>query len=184
MAGEGEDPGAAEAPVWPRPILRWPDPRLKARAEPVARVDDGVRAVWAEMAAAMRAFRGVGLAAPQLGIGLRLALVDPTATGLRPLRLANPELLWTSPDTETRQEASPCLPGVAEEVRRPASVRVGFLGEEGPEERLLTGLAARSLQHQIDHLDGRLYLDRLGEMRRKRLLERYRKLARGGGRRP
>ncbi len=182
MAAEGEDPGAVPAPTWPRAILRWPDPRLKARAEPVATVDDAVRAVWDEMVAAMRGFRGVGLAAPQLGIGLRLAIVDPTATAMRPMRLANPELLWVSPETEARTEASPCLPGVSEQVTRPASVRVGFLGEDGPEERFLQGLAARSVQHQIDHLDGRLYADRLGEMRRKRLFERYRKLVRSGGR--
>ncbi len=170
-----------EAARWPRPFLRWPDPRLKAPAAPVEVVDDAVREIWREMVAAMVAMPGIGLAAPQLGIGLRLAVVDATATGLRPLRLANPELLWVSEDTHAGREGSPNLPGVWEEVARPLSVRVGYLDETGtPVEKLLQGQWARSVQHQIDHLEGRMYFDRLGPVRRRRLLEKARKLAKGG----
>ncbi len=165
-----------------RPFLRWPDPRLRAPAAPVVAVDEAVREIWREMVVAMVGMPGIGLAAPQLGIGLRLAVVDATATGLRPLKLANPEILWASEETRAGREASPNLPGVSEEVVRPVSVRARWLDEAGEaQERLLQGDWARSLQHQIDHLDGKLYHERLGAVRRRRLLERYRKLARGRG---
>lgn len=127
--------------------------------------------------------QGVGLAAPQLGISERLAVVDATATGASVIRMANPELLWASDETETYPEASPNMPGVSAEIVRPASVRIGFLDETGAaQERLLDGLWARSAQHQIDHLDGRLFLDRLSAIKRSRLVERYRKAQRSAGR--
>jgi peptide deformylase len=160
----------------PRPFLRWPDARLKAVAEPVEAVDDAVRALWEEMLAAMYAMPGIGLAAPQIGVGLRLAVVDASEAGDAPVRLANPVLIDASEETRLQQEASPNLPGLRAAVERPARVRVAYLDETGAAaERAFEGPWAQSVQHQIDHLDGRLFIDRLGPVTRKRLLERHRK---------
>lgn len=179
MAGAGaSSPGV-------RPFLRWPDPRLSARAAPVAEIDDAVRAIWSEMIAAMLAMpgQGVGLAAPQLGISRRLAVVDGTGTGASVIRMANPEVLWAAEEERFGHEASPNLPGIGAEIARPVSIRVGYLGEDGaPQEKLLHALWARSALHQIDHLEGRLYIDRLSRLKRSRLVERYRKAARAVGR--
>ncbi|GMG80976.1 peptide deformylase [Paralimibaculum aggregatum] len=166
-----------------RPFLRWPDPRLKAVAAPVAAIDDAVRAIWSEMIAAMIAMPGVGLAAPQLGIGRALAVVDPSGSGAQVIRMANPELLWASPEERAGTEASPNLPGVSAEIVRPVAARIGYLDEHGERvETLLHELAARSALHQIDHLAGRLYIDRLSALKRSRLVERYRKQQRQAGR--
>ncbi len=160
----------------PRPFLPWPHPILKARAEPVAAVDDAVRAIWEEMLEAMYAMPGVGLAAPQIGEPLRLAVIDCSETNDQPVRMANPELLEVSDETEAGQEGSPNLPGLWEQVTRPVRARLRWLDEAGAvQERWFEGLWARSAQHQLDHLDGKLFFHRLPEFRRRRLLEKYRK---------
>ncbi|MBY8976530.1 peptide deformylase [Rhodobacteraceae bacterium NNCM2] len=159
----------------PRAFVPWPDPRLKAVARPVEAVDDEVRAIWREMLDAMYAMPGVGLAAPQLGIGLRLAVVDCREGG-EVARLANPRILWASDTMVPYTEASPNIPGLAVEVSRPDAVRVAYLDDEGAErERLFEGLWATSVQHQIDHLDGKMFIDRLSPIKRRRALDRYRK---------
>ncbi|MGF1447058.1 MAG: peptide deformylase, partial [Pikeienuella sp.] len=139
----------------PRAFLRWPDARLKAVALAVPEVDAQVREIWRELVAAMRQVPGgVGLAAPQLGIGLRLAVVDATGTGLRPLKLANPELLWASAEMRSWREGSPNLPGVSEEVSRPAAVRIRYIDAEGGgQEQFVDGGSAGSGPHQIDPHD-------------------------------
>ncbi len=162
-----------------RPILRWPDPRLRRPAVPVAAVDDSLRAIWADMIDTMEAMPGVGLAAPQIGIGLRLAVVDASAGRGQAVRLANPEVVAASTDLAEKDEASPCLPGVSARLARPARVTVRFLNERSEtEERTFDGLWATSVQHQIDHLDGRLYIDRLSRVRRDMVLRRAAKGAR------
>ncbi|MEM0923353.1 MAG: peptide deformylase [Pseudomonadota bacterium] len=161
-----------------RRFLHWPDPALSAVAEPVEAVDAPVRAIWDEMLEVMYAMPGIGLAAPQLGIGLRLAVVD-AGSERAALRLANPELISASQDSVAIREASPNLPGVSEEVTRPKSVVIRYLDETGVMvTRELDGLWARSVQHQLDHLDGRLFIDRLSRLRRQRALERWRKVQR------
>ena len=159
-----------------RPFVPFPNPVLKTRAVEVPGVDDDVRAVWDEMLEAMYAMPGVGLAAPQLGIGLRVAVVDCSDSKDLPVRLANPVLLSVSDETQTIREGSPNLPGVWAEVTRPARVVVGFLDADGAgQERSFEGLWATSVQHQIDHLDGKLFFDRLGPVKRQRLLAGWRK---------
>ena len=159
-----------------RPFVPFPNPVLKARAAEVARVDDEVRAIWDEMLTAMYAMPGVGLAAPQLGIGLRLAVVDCSDTKDQPVRLANPVLLSVSDEVQTIREGSPNLPDVWAEVTRPSRVVVGFLDADGAScERPFEGLWATSVQHQIDHLNGKLFFDRLGPVKRQRLLASWRK---------
>lgn len=163
------------------PFLLWPDPRLRAKAAPVGAVTEEHLAIWARMEAAMRAMpgHGVGLAAPQIGVPLRLALVDAGESGL--VRLADPEIMEASEALGEHDEASPNLPGVWARVSRRAAVRVRYLDEAGAERaRWFEGLEATSVQHQIDHLDGKLFPDRLGPVKRKMLLDRYMKLRRRG----
>ncbi|MGR3460606.1 MAG: peptide deformylase [Roseovarius sp.] len=160
-----------------RAVLRWPDRRLRMAADPVAEIDDGVRALWDEMIAVMEAMPGVGLAAVQLGEMRALAVVDASTKRGQAVRMANPEILHASVELRPHEEASPCLPGVSATIERPRAVTVGFLNADGAmEERDFVGLWATSVQHQIDHLQGRMYFDRLGRVKRDMLLRRARKL--------
>ncbi|MGR3483466.1 peptide deformylase [Salipiger marinus] len=162
-----------------RPCLPWPDARLRTSAQPVAAITDEIRAVWADMIDTMEAMPGVGLAAPQIGVMLRLAVVDASDTRGQALRMANPEVLHASVKLRSHEEASPNLPGVSARIERPRAVTVRFLNAEGEiEERDLVGLWATSVQHQIDHLEGRMYFDRLSKLKRDMLLRRARKGAR------
>ncbi|MEM9343606.1 MAG: peptide deformylase [Pseudomonadota bacterium] len=161
-----------------RPILRWPQPVLRRAADPVAEIDDEVRQIWDDMVETMYAMPGVGLAAPQIGIGRQIAVVDASDTHDVALRLANPEVIEASEDVSVFPEASPCLPGVNAEITRPERVTVGFLNAEGVRvTQTFTGLWATSVQHQIDHLNGRMYFDNLSRVKREMLLKRAKKVA-------
>ena len=156
----------------PRPFLRWPDPRLRTPAAPVGAVTDAHRAIWDEMLEAMYAMPGVGLAAPQIGVMLRLAVVDAD-DGTGPVRLADPVIVAASGQTRRHVEASPNLPGVSAPVDRPRAVTVAYADETGRRrEGEFVLLRATSVQHQIDHLDGRMYFDRLSRTRRDMLLRK------------
>lgn len=168
----------------PRPqvrrCLRWPDARLRQIAAPVAEITDEIRAIWADMVATMEAMPGVGLAAPQIGVMRRLAVVDCSDTRGQAVLMANPEILHASGQLREHDEASPNLPGVSAVIRRPRAVTVRFLNADGAvEERDFVQLWATSVQHQVDHLNGRLYFDHLSPLRRQMLLKRA---ARIGGR--
>lgn len=161
-----------------RACLRWPDRRLRMVASPVAAIDDAVRDLWEEMIAVMEAMPGVGLAAPQLGVLQALAVVDASRERGQAVRMANPEILHASAELRAHEEASPCLPGVSATIERPNTVTVRFLNAAGAlEERDFAGLWATSVQHQIDHLRGRMYVDHLSRVKREMLLRRARKLA-------
>jgi len=160
-----------------RCCLPWPDKRLKTVAAPVDAITDNVRAVWDDMIDTMEAMPGVGLAAPQIGVMQRLAVVDASAERGQAVRMANPEILHASIELRAHEEASPNLPGVSAMVKRPRAVTVRFLNEAGSvEERDFVGLWATSVQHQIDHLNGRLYFDRLSKVKRDILLRKARKV--------
>ena len=162
-----------------RPFVMWPDKRLRTPAAPVAEITDEVRAIWDEMIAAMEAMPGVGLAAVQLGIMHRLAVVDASETRGQAVRMANPEVLHASVQLREHDEASPNLPGVWATIARPRAVTVRFLNADGEtEERDFVGLWATSAQHQIDHLNGRMYFDRLSKLKRDRLVAKARKVNR------
>lgn len=162
-----------------RPFLIYPDKRLKAVAIPVEKVDANIHALWDEMLAAMYLMPGVGLAAPQIGVSRRVIVVDASPTSDSPLRLANPEVLSTSEAQNSHSEGSPNLPGLRAEVTRPAEVTVRFLDRDGVTvERSLSGLWATSVQHQIDHLNGMLFFDRLGPVKRRMLLTKHAKTRR------
>lgn len=160
-----------------RPILRWPDRRLRTPAADVVAVTDAVRATWDDMIDTMEAMPGVGLAAVQIGVMQRLAVVDASDTRGQAIRMANPEVLHASVQPRDHEEASPCLPGVSAKITRPRAVTVRFLNVDGEiEEKDFVGLWATSVQHQIDHLAGRMYFDRLSKTRRDMLLRKARKL--------
>ena len=156
-----------------RPILRWPDRRLRTAAADVPEITDAVRAHWADMIDTMEAMPGVGLAAPQIGVMLRLAVVDASDSRGQAVRMANPQVLHASAKLREHTEASPCLPGVSATIARPRAVTVRFLNAEGAvEERDFVNLWATSVQHQVDHLAGRMYFDRLSPVKRQMLLKK------------
>ena len=155
-------------------IRRYGDPVLKSCATPIDRFDDALRDQIARMGQIMDEANGVGLAAPQLGLSQRLLVyrVGPEA----PLTvLANPELEWSSDDEEPLDEGCLSIPGVTVPVERPVYVRVRAVDESG-ERRLVeaSGLEARVIQHEIDHLDGVLILDRTAKDERKQAMRALR----------
>ena len=163
-----------------RKLLLWPDRRLRMAAEPVDEITDETRVIWDDMIAVMEAMPGVGLAAVQLGVMQRLAVVDASTERGQVVRMANPQVLHASAKTNIHEEASPCLPGVSAKVKRPRAVTMRFMNADGViERRDFVGLWATSVQHQIDHLDGKMYFDRLSRVKRDMLLKKAAKI---GGR--
>ena len=159
-----------------RPCLPWPDKRLRAVAAPVEAITEDIRALWTDMIDTMEAMPGVGLAAPQIGSLKRLAVVDASSERGQAIRMANPEILHSSIELRPHDEASPNLPGVSATIKRPRAVTVRFLNDQGEtEERDLVGLWATSVQHQIDHLNGKLYFHHLSKMKRDMLLRKAKK---------
>ena len=159
-----------------RPFLRWPDPRLRQPAEPVGEITDDIRGIWADMVDTMEAMPGVGLAAPQIGVMLRLAVVDASDERGRAVLMANPELLSGSAEQREQIEASPNLPGAGAKIKRPKTVVVRYLNAQGVIDRKeFSDLAAASVQHQIDHLNGKMYFYNLSKLRRDMLLRKARK---------
>ncbi|MBN8188982.1 MAG: peptide deformylase [Rhodobacteraceae bacterium] len=159
-----------------RPCIPWPDKRLRTPAAPVEAITDEIRAIWTDMIDTMEAMPGVGLGAPQIGVMLRLAVVDASEKRGEAVRMANPEVLHASVKLRSHDEASPNLPGVWASIDRPRAVTVRFLNAEGEiEERDFVGLWATSVQHQIDHLNGRMYFDHLSKVKRDMLLRRAKK---------
>lgn len=162
-----------------RPFIPFEDRRLHTPADPVAAVTETVRMIWDDMIETMDAMPGVGLAAPQIGIMMRLAVVDASDKRGQAVRMANPEVLHASVQMRAHDEASPNLPGVFGRIERPRAVTVRFLNADGEiEDRDFVGLWATSVQHQIDHLNGRTYLDHLSPLRRKMLIQKSKKLTR------
>ena len=163
-----------------RPCIPWPDKRLRSPAAPVEAITDEIRAIWTDMIDTMEAMPGVGLGAPQIGVMLRLAVVDASEERGQAVRMANPEILHASVKLRAHDEASPNLPGVWARIERPRAVTVRFLNADGEtEERDFVGLWATSVQHQVDHLNGRMYFDHLSKMKRDMLLRRAKKARQG-----
>ncbi|MEM9126806.1 MAG: peptide deformylase, partial [Pseudomonadota bacterium] len=148
-----------------RSCLPWPDKRLRTKVKEVSEITDEIHDIWNDMIDTMEAMPGVGLAAPQIGVMLRLAVVDGSTQRGRAVRLANPEILHSSIELREHDEASPNLPGVSAKVKRPRAVTVKFLNDKGMVDRRdFVGVEATSVQHQIDHLNGRMYFDRLSKV--------------------
>jgi peptide deformylase len=155
-------------------IRRLGDPVLKSRATPVDQFDDALRAQVARMGGLMNDALGVGLAAPQIGLSQRL-LVYRVGQDAPLIALVNPEIEWSSGDGEVAEEGCLSIPGVAVDVDRPVHVRVRAQDETGAERVVeASGLEARVIQHEIDHLDGVLILDRTSKDQRKEAMRTLR----------
>lgn len=162
-----------------RVCIPFPDKRLRTAAAPVAAITETIRMIWDNMVETMDAMPGYGLAAPQIGIMLRLAVVDCSDKRGQAVRMANPEILHASVQLRKHEEGSPNLPGVSAVIERPRAVTVRFLNEAGEvEEKDFVHLWATSAQHQIDHLNGKMYIDHLSAVRRKMLVAKSEKLRR------
>ena len=168
-------PVAEAAPI---PILVAPHPALKARARRVTDADaDIVRGLIPRMFAAMYDAPGIGLAAPQVAVGLRLAVIDLQTDEQRdPLVLVNPEIIGASAELATREEGCLSLPHQFADVTRPARVRVRFEDAAGVRRELdAEGLLATCLQHEIDHLDGVLFVDHISALKRNMIMRKLAK---------
>lgn len=164
--------------LYPRPFVPYPHTALRAGAAPVDAITDDIRAFWDEMIVAMDAMPGVGLAAVQLGVPQALAVVDASDGRGQAVRMANPRILHASAQMRDHAEASPNLLGVSAVIARPRAVTVEFMNDHGAvEQRDFVGLWATSVQHQIDHLAGKMYFDHLSPLRRKMLLAKADKWA-------
>jgi peptide deformylase len=164
-----------------RSILIAPDPRLKALSEPVARVDDEIRKLVDDMLESMYAADGIGLAAIQVGVPRRVLVMDlAQKEGRRePQAFINPKILWASEELTTVQEGCLSVPDIWEEVERPTRIRAEFLDREASLQTIdAEGLLATCLQHEMDHLNGILFIDHLSKLKRSIALRKVQKAKR------
>ena len=162
-----------------REIVLLGDPVLRAEAEEIEDFDKGLESLVRDMFETMYHAEGIGLAAPQIGISKRLIVVDLRHEDEPDARLAivNPRVVWSSDDTEKSTEGCLSIPGMEELVRRPYSVTIkGFTPEGDPMTVEAEELFARALQHEIDHLDGVLFIDRVSALKRRMLMKKWKKL--------
>jgi len=165
-----------------RPILIHPDPRLKKLCDPVTEITEDLRKLAADMLQTMYDAPGVGLAAPQVGVTRRLIVMDcvKSVDGVpRPIVLFNPEILWACEDVTTYEEGCLSIPEQYADVERPAAVRVKWMGVDGIEQvEEFSGLWSTCVQHEIDHLNGKLFIDYLGPLKRQMITRKMQKLKR------
>ena len=160
-----------------RPFVAYPDKRLKTVAADVDAITDDIHAIWIDMVDTMEAMPGLGLAAVQIGVMQRLAVVDCSEERGHVVKMANPVVIHASAKMRDHDEASPNLPGVHAKISRPRAVTVQFMNEHGDtEERDFVGIWATSVQHQIDHLAGKMYFDNLSKMKRDMLVRKAKKV--------
>ena len=151
-------------------ILRYPDPRLHTVAKPVAAVDDRIRQLADDMLQTMYAADGVGLAATQVDVHERLIVMDTSEHHDHPLVLINPELIWTSPEFALAEEGCLSVPQIYDKVERHARVKVQALGRDGQAFEIdAEGLAAVCVQHEMDHLQGKVFVEYLSLLKRDRI---------------
>ena len=163
------------------PIITAPDPRLKIKARPVRAVDDKIRRLMDDMLDTMYGAIGIGLAAPQVGQSSRVIVLDVARDGEKPqpLQLANPEILWRSPELTTGNEGCLSFPEHYAEVTRPAKIRLRYLDYQNEIREIeASGLLAMCLQHEIDHLDGVLFVDHISSLKRGMILRKLAKAKR------
>ena len=156
-------------------ILHFPDPRLRKKARPVAQVDDQVRQTVANMFETMYQAPGIGLAATQVNVRQRIIVIDVSEAKNQPLCLINPEIIQYEGEDEM-EEGSLSVPGIYEKVSRAERIRFRALNRDGePFERDAGGLLAVCIQHEIDHLDGKLFVDYLSPLKRQRIRKKLEK---------
>jgi peptide deformylase len=163
-----------------RHIITLPDPKLRLISKPLERVDDSVRKLLDDMVDTMHEAPGIGLAAIQIAEPLRLVVVDLAKKDEppQPLQFINPEIVWSADDRSIYEEGCLSIPEYYEEVERPASVRARFVDRNGKQQEILAeGLLATVLQHEIDHLDGVLFIDHISKLKRDRVTKKFAKMA-------
>lgn len=164
-------------------LVKAPDPRLKLISEPVPEVDSGLRRFMADMLETMYDANGIGLAAIQVGVPKRVAVIDldPGGPNSKPVYLVNPRIVESSGELSTYHEGCLSVPEVWDDVKRPAKITVEYMDEKGRTQRVDTdGLLATALQHEIDHINGLLFIDHLSKLKRSIALRKSAKLKRRG----
>lgn len=162
------------------PILTLPDPRLRLISEPVGRVDAEIRQLLDDMLETMYEAPGIGLAAIQVGHAKRMVVIDAAKKEepRAPLFLINPEIIWASEELSTYNEGCLSVPEYFEDVQRPARVRLRHLDREGAAQEFdAEGLLATVVQHELDHLEGGLFIDHLSRLKRERVVKKFTKAA-------
>jgi len=157
------------------PIIIAPDPRLKKKCKPVAEVDESVAKLMADMLETMYLAPGIGLAAPQIGVTKRIIVVDASGKDdeRNPIKMADPELLFTSEELWTYEEGCLSLPDHYAEVERPAKIKVGYLDENNERQELeAEEILATCIQHEMDHLEGLLFVDHISALKRNMILRK------------
>ena len=160
------------------PIIVAPDPRLKVSCKSVDKVDDETRILMDDMLETMYAANGIGLAAPQIGVAKRIIVIDLAREEdePQPLRMANPEIIWVSDDDEIHEEGCLSLPEQYSEVVRPGAVKIRYLDHQNEIRELdAEGLMGVCVQHEMDHLDGVLFVDHISALKRNMILRRLTK---------
>lgn len=164
-------------------IITLPDPLLRSKSAPVEQIDDATRRLIDDMLETMYAAPGIGLAAVQVAVPRRLLVLDVTdkEEPRNPIAMINPEILKLGEATRVYEEGCLSLPDVLVDIERPASLTVRYLDREGRQQVLdAEGLLATAIQHEMDHLDGRLIIDFLSRLKRDMVVRRFKKSARGG----
>jgi peptide deformylase len=165
------------------PIITAPDPRLKLKARPVPAVDDGIRQLMDDMLETMYLAPGIGLAAPQVGVTKRVLVLDVSGEGEKPapFKIANPEILWRSEELATYSEGCLSLPEHYADVTRPAEIKLRYLDYQNEIRELhAKGLLATVIQHEMDHLEGTLFVDHISALKRNIILRKLAKAKRQG----
>jgi len=163
-----------------RPILHIPTPCLREVAAPVVEINDEIKTLIKDMLDTMYDAPGVGLAAPQIGVMHRVIVMDPAGEEEEPTPLAmiNPKITWLSDELRVHQEGCLSIPEYYEDVERPDACKVTYLDQDGKSHDLeCTGLLSTIVQHEIDHLDGKLFIDYLSRLKRERVLKKFKKIA-------
>ncbi|MDR3376450.1 MAG: peptide deformylase [Ancalomicrobiaceae bacterium] len=161
-------------------VILIPDRRLRQVCEPVTKVDGAVRRTLDDMLETMYAAPGIGLAAPQVGVMKRMLVIDITREGepKQPYFFINPKVVWASEEVSTYQEGCLSIPEYYEDVERPARVRVEYVDHDGSEQEIVAeGLLSTCLQHEIDHLNGVLFIDYISRLKRERVMKKFIKRA-------
>ncbi|MBO0345701.1 peptide deformylase [Roseibium limicola] len=167
-----------------RDIITIPDPVLRQVCEPIATVDDSIRQLADDMLETMYAAPGIGLAASQIGVLKRIFVLDVSKEEdpNEPLVFINPEITWESEELSVYQEGCLSIPDFYEDVERPAQVKVTFLDREGVAQEIeADGLLATCIQHELDHLNGQLFIDYLSKLKRDRVMKKFTKQAKQAG---
>lgn len=163
-----------------RRIITLPDPKLRLVSAPLERVDDALRKLMDDMVETMHDAPGIGLAAIQIAEPIRLVVIDLAKKDEppQPQYFINPEVVWSSEERSVYEEGCLSIPDYYEEVERPASVRARFLDRDGKSQEMLAeGLLATALQHEIDHLNGVLFIDYISKLKRDRVIKKFAKIA-------